>query len=157
MPKKKYVVRLDKQERQDLTALVKKGKAPAYKIKHANILLKADIDGPNWSDEKVASAFCCHRRTVENVRRRLVTTGIEVALERKKRETPPTAKVIDGEAEAHLITLACGEAPNGRSSWTMELLAEKLVALNVVESVGRETVRKTLKKTNLSPTCASVG
>lgn len=157
MAKKKYIVKLTTEERQDLTELVRKGKATAYKIKHANILLKADVEGPNWRDDRIATACCCHRRTVENVRQRLVTQGLEAALDRKKRETPPREKIIDGDAEAHLIALACGETPNGRGAWTMELLAERLVALNVVDSVGRETVRKTLKKTFLSRTCASAG
>jgi len=154
---KKYVVRLEQEERKYLERLVSTGKAAAYKIKHANILLKADAAGPAWADERIAEAFGCHARTVENVRRRLVVDGMAAALERKKREHPPREKIIDGEAEAHLIAVACSEPPEGRARWTLELLANKLVELNVVESVSYQTVRRTLKKTGFSLTAASAG
>jgi transposase len=90
---------------------------------------------------QIAEAFGCHARTVENVRRRFVTDGTAAALERKKRDHPPREKVLDGEAEAHLIAVACSEPPEGRARWTLELLADKLVELNIVESVSYQTVR----------------
>ena len=155
--KKKYIVRLTGQERRELRSLVNTGKAAAYKIKHANILLKADADGPAWTDVQIAEAFGCHARTVENVRRRFVVDGMTAALERKKRAHPPREKVIDGEAEAHLIALACGPPPEGRARWTLELLGQKLVELNIVESVSYQTVRRTLKKTGCSLTGANAG
>ena len=157
MPAKRYVVRLTGEERKCLTDMVGKGKAAAYKIRHAHILFKADADGPNWKDADIAEAFGCHRTTVEGVRKRLVTQGLEAALGRKKRETPPTPRLLDGEAEARLVAIACGEAPAGRAKWTLRLLADKLVELEVVESVSHTTVWETLKKTNASRTCASAG
>ena len=157
MPTKKYIVRLSDEERQQLNDLVNKGKAPAYKIRHAHILLKADADDQNWKDADIADAFGCHRTTIEEVRRRLVTQGLEAALGRKKRETPPTPRRLDGESEARLVALACGQAPAGRAKWTMRLLADKLVELEIVESVSHTTVWETLKKTNLNRTCANAG
>ena len=155
--KKKYVVRLTNEERGLLAALVGTGKAAANRIKHANILLKADADGPAWTDGEIADAFGCHARTVENVRRRLVLDGMVAALERKKRPNPPRERIIDGEAEAHLIALACGGPPEGRARWTLHLLADKLVELSVVEGVSYQTVRRALKKTGCSLTAASAG
>ena len=155
--KKKYIVRLTGQERRGLRALVNTGKAAAYKIKHANILLKADADGPGWTDAEIAEAFGCHARTVENVRRRFGLDGLEAALERKQRAHPPREKVIDGEAEARLIALACGPAPEGRARWTLNLLADKMVELEIVESVSYQTVRRTLKKTGCSLIAAPAG
>lgn len=157
MPEKKYIVRLSADERQQLNECVRKGKGAAHRIRHAHILLKADADGENWTDEAIASTFGCHRRTVENVRQRLVTEGLDAALERKKRATPPREEIIDGRAEARLLRLACGKAPDGRARWTLELLAEKMVELQIVETVSRETVRLKLKKMRSSPTCASAG
>ena len=154
---KKYVVRLTEEERGELETVVSTGKAAAYRIKHANILLKADADGPGWTDGQIADAFGCHARTVENVRRRLVLEGMQAALERKKREHPPREKVLDGKAEARLIAVACGKPPEGRTRWTLELLADKLVELNVVKSVSYQTVRRTLKKTGFSLTVGSAG
>jgi len=157
MPEKKYIVRLSDDERQQLNELVSKGRTAAYRIKHAHILLKADVDGEQWTDEKIAATFGCHRRTVENVRLCLVTEGFDAALERKKRATPPREEIIDGRAEAQLLRIACSTAPGGRAAWTLELLAEKMVALQIVDTVSRETVRRKLKKTRLNPTCASAG
>ena len=154
---KKYVVRLTGEERNGLGALVNTGKAAAYKIKHANILLKADADGPGWTDVKIAEAFGCHARTVENVRRRCVLDGMTAALKRKKRARPPREKIIDGDAEARLIALACSPPPEGRARWTLELLANKMVELNLVASVSYQTVRRTLKKTGCSLTAAPAG
>lgn len=152
MPKKKYVVRLTSKEREQLQDLVRKGKTQAYRIRHAQILLKADADGPAWLDRTIAEAFCCHRATVEGIRKRLVLGGLDSALERKKRTRPPTERILDGANEARLIALACSEPPKGRSRWTLKLLADELVALNIVESISYQTVKRTLKKTNSSLT-----
>lgn len=154
---KKYVVRLSEAERQQLGALLTKGKAAAYKIKHANILLKADADGPAWSDQRIAEAFRCHVRTVENVRRRCVLEGLEAALERKKQARPPRQRKLDGEGEARLIAVACSPPPEGRARWTLKMLADRLVELDVVDSISDQTVRRTLKKTKSSRTCAGTG
>lgn len=157
MPEKKYVVRLTDQERTMLQEIVSKGKAAAYKIRHAHILLKADANGPSWNDKQTAEAFSCHRTTVEQIRKRFVMQGLESALQRKKRETPPCPPILDGEAEAKLIALCCSEPPKGRSQWTLRLLADKLVELKIVDAISHTTVWQTLKKTNSSHTCESVG
>jgi transposase len=140
-----------------LEEVVSKGKGVAYRIKHAHILLAADEKGPNLNDEEIAKAFRCHRNTVANVRQRFVEQGLDGALERKQREMPPVPRKLDGRGEARLIAVACSAAPEGRAKWTMQMLADELVALGVVESISDETVRQTLKKTNLSRTCGSVG
>lgn len=145
---KTYVVRLTDEERVDLTRMVDAGKAAAYRIKHANILLKVDADGPNWTDEQAAEAFGCHGNTVRNVRRRFVEEGLISALQRKRQQRPSRPRKLDGEAEARLIALRCGEPPEGFARWTLHLLADKLVELEVVDSISHETVRQTLKKTN---------
>lgn len=145
---KRYIVRLTADEREQLEATVKKGKGPAYRIKHAHILLNADADGPNVIDEEIAKRFRCHRNTVASVRQRFVEQSVESALGRKKRERPPVERILDGEKEARLIALACGEAPEGRSRWTLRLLADKLVELDVVESISYRTVGRALKKTS---------
>jgi hypothetical protein len=145
---KKYIVRLTDAERDQLEDLVGKGQAPAYKIRHAHILLKADAEGPCWTDQAIADAFSCHRGTVEGIRKRFVEQGLQGALGRKKREKPPRERILDGEGEARLIAVACGQPPEGRTRWTLALLADKLVELNVVESISYQTVRRTLKKTN---------
>jgi hypothetical protein len=145
---KRYVVRLTDEERHQLEDLVGKGRAPAYKIRHAHILLKADAEGPCWTDERIADAFCCHKGTVAGIRKRFVEQGVQGALERKKREKPPRERILDGEGEARLIALSCSPPPEGHTRWTLELLADKLVELKVVESISYQTVRRTLKKTN---------
>ena len=154
---KKYVVRLTPEEREELTELINKGKTQAYRIKHANILLAVDADGPNWSDERAAEAFGCHTNSVGNVRQRFVEQGVGAAIERKKQQAPSRNRVLDGEKEARLIALACSAPPEGRAKWTLQLLADKLVALQVVDAVSNQTVRRTLKKTNLSHTCVLAG
>ena len=154
---KKYIVRLSEQERQRLGALITKGKGAAYKIKHANILLKADADGPCWEDQPIAKAFACHVNTVQNVRCRCVLEGLEAALERKKQARPPREYKLDGEGEARLIALACSEPPEGRDRWTLQLLADELVRLEVVDSIWDQTVRRTLKKTSFSLIDKSAG
>ena len=145
---KKYIVRLSEEERKELKRLIAKGKAAAYKIRHAHILLKADADGPSWIDPRIAGAFCCHARTVEGIRRRFVEQGIEAALNRKKRAMPPRAKLLDGAQEARLIALSCSKPPKGCGRWTLHLLADRMVELEIVESISHETVRRALKKTN---------
>jgi len=145
----RYIVELTSEERADLEALVGKGtKAPAYKIKHAHILLNAEVTGPAKEDLEVAAMFRCHRNTVANVRQRFVEHGMEAALGRKKRATPPVEKLLDGRQEARLIALSCSAPPEGRARWTLRLLADELVALEVVDAISYETVRRTLKKTN---------
>ncbi|UXE59173.1 MAG: helix-turn-helix domain-containing protein [Woronichinia naegeliana WA131] len=121
---------------------------PVPKIKHANILLNIDVNGQGWTDEEAAAAFSCHRNTVANLRERLVNEGVESALSRKPRKTPPRQPIIDGEVEAKLIALRCGEPPAGQARWTLRLLADKAVELEIVPAISHETVRQVLKKTN---------
>ena len=154
---KKYIVRLTREERNELEALVRKGKTQAYRIKHANILLAADADGPNWSDREAATVFGCHQNTVRNVRQRLVEHGLGAALARKKQECPSRMKKLEGEKEARLIAVACSKPPTGRAKWTLRMLADKLVTLDVVDAISHETVRQTLKKTSFARTCADAG
>ena len=149
---KKYIVRLTAEERKELENLVKKGKTQAYRIKHANILLAVDADGPNWPGHQVAKAYKCHQNTVVNVRQRFVEQGFQAALERKKQQAPSRKRIIDGESEARLISIACSKPPEGFAKWTMQMLADELVGLKVVDSVSGQTVWRTLKKTNLSLT-----
>jgi transposase len=146
---KKYVVRLTSEERTKLRRLVSVGKAAARKIIHARILLQADQGpgGPAWTDEHIASGLTVHPRTIAGVRQRLVEQGLEAALNRKKQQRPSRPAKLDGKAEARLIALRCGEPPQGRTRWTLHLLADKLVELRVVDSLSYETVRRALKKT----------
>ena len=144
---KKYIVRLTDEERQKLQEVIKKLKGSSQKVRRAQILLKADADGPAWTDKQIAQAFDCRTKTVENIRQRLVTEGFEVTLCGKRRETPARKPVFNGEQEAKVIALRLGPPPKGFANWTIRLLAEKVVELAVVESVSHETVRRTLKKT----------
>ncbi len=143
---KKYVVELASQERKQLEGLVKKGKVAGYKIRHAQMLLKADQgrQGPGWPDRQIAEAFGVHLTTVERLRKRLVEEGLDAALERHKRQN--YARKLDGDAEARLIAIACSEAPEGRTEWTLRLLADRLVELSVVDSISHMTVKRTLEK-----------
>jgi transposase len=147
---KKYRVTLTSEERESLTDLVRAAKASALVQVHARILLKADqAEGePGWLDESIAEAFDVDVTTVERVRKRFVEQGLEAALRRKPQDHPSRPRKLDGAAEARLIALACSAPPEGRKSWTMRLLAEKLVELEVVDSIGEETVRSVLKKTS---------
>ena len=147
---KKYLVELTIGERTQLEELVSRGRVAGYKIRHAQMLLKADQSrhGSGWQDAQIAEAFAAHVTTVERLRKRFVEQGLEAALERHKRQN--YRRKLDGDAEAHLVALACSEAPEGRSKWTLRLLAEQLVELAVLESVSHMTVSRTLKKTNLS-------
>ena len=144
---KKYIVRLSDEERVVCQEVVKRLKGSSEKVKRAQILLKADADGVGWPDAKIAEAFDCRVQTVESLRKRLVTEGFERVLERKPRATPPTPCKLDGEGEAKLIAMRLGKPPAGYGRWSLQLLADELVALEVVESICPETVRKTLKKT----------
>ena len=145
--KKKYIVTLTESERQKLETMLSRGKAAARKLVHARILLKADADGPAWTDDKISEAFGCRVQTVENVRKRCVMESFELALEGQKRETPPTPPILDGEAEAKVIAMRLGKPPAGYGRWTLRLLAEQAVELEIVESISHETIRRTLKKT----------
>ena len=144
---KKFIVRLSDEERAICQEVVKKLKGSSEKVRRAQILLKADADGPAWSDAKIADAFNCRVQTIENLRKRLVTEGFKAALERKQRQEPPTPPKLDGAAEAKLIAMRLGKPPTGYGHWTLHLLADELVALEVVDSISHETVRKVLKKT----------
>ena len=124
----------------------------SYRIKHANILLKADAKSEGWIDRRIAEAFSCHVNTVANVRQRWVELGTEAALGRKKQDDTTRKRLVDGDAEAKIIALRCSSPPEGYARWTLELLADRLVELKVFDSICPETVRKTLKKTNCVPT-----
>lgn len=144
---KKFIVRLSDEERARCQEVVKKLKGSSEKVRRAQLLLKADADGPGWTDSRIAEAFNCRVQTIENLRKRLVTQGFEAALERKKRPEPPTPPKLDGAGEAKLIAMRLGKPPVGYGHWTLQLLADELVALEVVDSISHETVRKVLKKT----------
>jgi transposase len=148
--KKKYIVRLEAEERARLEQLVRVGKAAAYRIRHANILLGVDESeaGPRMKDAEAARAFGVSVQSIESLRRRLVEEGLDAALERKKQVRPSIEKMFDGEKEAQLIALACGPKPEGRARWTLELLAERVVALQIVEHCSPQTVMRVFKKTS---------
>ena len=146
----KYVVRLTDEERQTLQQLVAGPRVARDKALRARMLLKADVDGPGWSDGQIADAFDVGVSTIHRVRQRLVENGLEAALHRQPlAHTKP--RTLDGAQEARLVAIACSQAPTDRTSYTLHLLAEKLVALEIVDSICPETVRKTLKKTTSSP------
>jgi hypothetical protein len=149
---KKYIVRLESDERERLQRLVRAGKAAAYKIRHANILLMADADGPGWKDQQIAEGLGVSLGQIEHLRRRVVEHGIDACLERKKQEGPSVESKFDGEKEAKLLALACGQAPQGRQRWSLRLLADRAVELRIVESTSHETVRQVLQKTRSSRT-----
>lgn len=144
---KKYIVRLSKKERQELQDTVKTLSGSSQKARRARILLKADINGPAWTDAKISDAFSCRVQTVENLRKRLVTEGFAIGLHGKPREKPPVAKKLDGKQEAKLIAMRLGKPPKGFSNWSLRLLAERVVELGLTDSISYETVRRTLKKT----------
>jgi len=125
---------------------VKKLSGSSQKVRRAQILLKADVDGPAWSDDRIAEAFMCRRQTVEMLRERLVQRGVQETLDGKKRDQPPTEKLLDGEQEAKIIATRLGPPPKGYANWTLRLLARKVVELEIVETVSYETVRRVLKK-----------
>lgn len=149
--KKEYLVELTNAERKTLRELISSGKGAARKLVRARILLKADSSSgaPNWSDVKISEALEVGKATVERLRKRFVEEGFEVALGQRKSQRNYQRK-LDGDAEAHLIALACSKVPEGYSRWTLRLLAERMVALEYIDQVSHETVRSVLKKTNLS-------
>jgi len=144
---KRYLVKLSQSERQELREVIKRLSGSSQKVRRAQILLKADIQGPNWTDARIAEAFDCRTKTVENIRKRLVEQGFEATLNGANRASPPTAKRLDGEQEAQVIAMRLGSPPKGYANWSLRLLARKVVELEIVPSLSHETVRQTLKKT----------
>ena len=144
--RKKYIVRLTDSERQLCSDIVKDFSGTSQKVRRAQVLLKADVNGPAWTDAKICEAFGCRRQTVEGIRERLVTKGFELTLNGEKKESP-REKLLDGKQEAKIIAMRLGKPPKGFSNWTLRLLAEQVVALEIVESISYETIRRTLKKT----------
>lgn len=148
MSVKKYIVSLTDEERGELQEVVKKLKGTSQKVKRANILLKADdSNGDGWTDVKIAEAFDCRTKTVENIRQRFVESGFAETLHGAKRNEPPVAKLLDGEQESKIIAMRLGDPPKGYGKWTLRLLARKVVELEIAEAVSYETIRRTLKKT----------
>jgi hypothetical protein len=144
---KKYIVRLTAKERRTLREIIKLLKGSSQKVRRAQMLLKADVAGPAWTDEQIAEAFESRTRTVEKLRERFVTEGFAQALHGKQREKPATEKILGGKQEAQLIAMRLGPPPKGYANWTLRLLARKLVELEIVPAISHETVRGTLKKT----------
>ena len=145
---KKWIVRLGAEERERLRQLVRVGKAAAYKIRHANVLLAVDEseDGPGLADLRVAETLRVSVRSIESLRRRFVEEGLEACVARKQQERPSIERMFDGEKEAKLIAVACGPAPKNRARWTLELLADRVVALRIVETCSPATIQRVLKK-----------
>lgn len=145
---KVYVLKLTQDERGELERVIKRGKAAAWKVQRAQALLKCDQgpEGPGWTDTQIAEAFGCTTRSLESWRKQAVERGPLSLLERKPRTGGPLK--LDGEQEARLVKLACSRAPQGRARWTLRLLAERLVELEIVDSISYETVRRTMKKTS---------
>jgi len=156
---KKYVVRLSKEERAQLHQLIRKGRSSAKQQLKARILLKADVSrkGEGWSDSEIIKALNTSVSMVYRVRQQLVEEGFEAVLSRKQRATPAILRIFDGEKEAKLIALACSSAPRGRARWTLNLLADKVVELKIVDTASPSTVGRVLKKTFSSPTSNSNG
>ena len=149
-PNIKYRVTLTGEERDFLQRLIQKGNTAGYRIRHAQILLALDEIPANehWTDAKIGEAYGVLQQAVGVVRKRFVEEGFEAALERKKRDTPPVIK-IDGEAEAKIIALTCSAPPEGRSRWTLQLLADKVVELGILDSISDHGIGDLLKKTTL--------
>lgn len=143
---KKYVVRLTAKERRILREVVAKLTGSSQKVRRAQMLLKADETGPAWTDERIAEAFDSRTRTVEKLRERFVTAGFEQVLHGKQRDKPPTEKILSGKQEARVIALRLSPPPKGYANWSLRLLAKRVVALEIVDSISHETVRRTLKK-----------
>lgn len=156
---KSYVVRLSSEERQQLETLLRKGKGPARRLLKARILLKADVSeaGEGWSDSRIIEALDTNPSMVYRVRKQLVEEGLEAVLSRKQRATPAVARIFDGEKEAKLIALACSKPPKGHARWTLRLLENKVVELNIVDRASDSTIWRTLKKTLSSRIAASAG
>ena len=156
---KTYVVRLSCEERQLLEMLIRKGKSPAKRLLKARILLKADVSevGEGWSDSRIIEALDASPSMVYRVRKQLVEEGFEAVLSRKQRAMPAVAPIFDGEKEAKLIALACSKPPKGRARWTLRLLENKVVELNIVDRASDSTIWRVLKKTRSSPIADSNG
>lgn len=153
MPSVKYVIELTDADRKTLTEIVSKGQSTARSILRANILLASDRNSKkHMTVAEIAAAFSTTSTTVQNVRTSYAENGLEAAVFRKKRTTPPVAPKVTGEVEAHIIALACGDPPEGYSKWSVRLLAEKCVELNYIDSISHMTVSRVLKKTNLDLT-----
>ena len=144
---KKYIVRLTAKERRVLREVIQKLNGSSQKVRRAQMLLKADVAGPAWTDERIAESFDSRTRTVEKLRERFVTEGFEQTLAGKRRETPATEKILSGKQEARVIAMRLGPPPKGYANWTLRLLARKVVELEIVDAISYETVRRTLKKT----------
>lgn len=149
---KKHSIVLTAEQRRDLERLISSGEAKARKLLRARILLKADCgpQGPRWSNRQIHEALACSESTVCRTRHDFAEGGVALALNRRPQPERPQKRKLDGEQEAHLVALLCQPAPDGYESWTVRLVAEKLVELEIVESVSHETVRQVLKKTNSS-------
>lgn len=156
---KKYVVKLSNEERSRLNELIGKGKSPAKRLLKARILLKADVseDGCGWSDSRIIEALETSASMVYRVRRQLVEEGFEAVLSRKQRPTPAVPRIFDGEKEAKLIALACSRPPRGRARWTLRLLEEKVVELNIVDQASDNTIGRVLKKMSCDLTSSNNG
>lgn len=143
---KKYIVRLDDEERVELERIVSKLSGSSQKVRRANILLQADANGSDWTDRQIAEAYRCRTKTVENVRQRFVERGFRDTLEGRRPENPPRAKLLDGKQEAQVIATRLGDTPEGYANWTLRLLARKVVELEIAEAISPQTVMRTLKK-----------
>jgi len=143
---KKYIVRLDDQEREELEQIVTKLSGSSQKVRRANMLLQADANGPGWTDKQIAESYRCRTKTVENVRQRLVERGFRETLEGRRPENPPRGKLLDGKQEAKVIAARLGDPPKGYANWTLRLLARKVVELEIAEAISPQTVMRTLKK-----------
>lgn len=143
---KKYIVTLTKDEQTQLKEMINCLHGGSQKAKRAQILLKSDTNGLAWPDKKISEAFGCRERTVENVRKRLVLKGFDAALNRAARKTPPVLKKLDGEQEAKIIALRLGEPPKGFANWSLRLLANEVVVLEIVDSISHTSISNTLKK-----------
>lgn len=143
---KKYIVRLNDQERGQLKETIAKLSGSSQKVRRANMLLMADVNGPAWTDKQIAEAYHCRTKTVENVRARLLEKGFQETLDGCSRDTPPRQKKLDGQQEAKVIAARLGSPPKGYANWTLRLLARKVVELEIVDSVSHQTVMRTLKK-----------
>ena len=158
VPVVKYHIDLTDKERNRLIDLISKGKGPARMIMHANVLLAADVNNTHRpSEREIAEQFHVNYQTVHSVRRNYATKGLDAALGRKKRKTPPVPAKITGDIEARLIAISCTTPPKGRNNWTLRMLADKAVELHIIDSISYEAVRQVLRKTNSSPICTNAG
>jgi transposase len=155
--KKRYIVELTQQERKLLKGIVKRGKGPAYRIRHAYVLLHADKTESGKTDEEIAGLLHCHGQTVFNIRKKYSEEGLTRAVGRKTRESLPVPRKLDGAQEARLITIACSQPPDGYVHWTLDLLADKMVELKIVDTISGKTVGRVLKKRVKASPAAMLG